>query len=110
MGKAIVSPAQSIVLALILISSSTYTMGRMGFRVMLPRYGFVMASLGVSLQVLSFLLFALTHSNDDPPKEPSFDCTGTLEEGAIGGGPGRAATLLLLQGGIALGLVGMGVA
>merc|ERR1719436_337254 len=93
---------------MILMANVTDSGGKLGMMMLLPRYGFVFASVGVGLQVASFLLYATAHADDYPPKEPPLDCTGTLEEGALGGGLGRAVTLALLQGGLALGLVGMG--
>jgi len=100
--KAVVAPAQALVLAL-LVSSRVQMVGKLSFMA-LPRYGLIAAVAGVTMQVVLLLLFALAHANDYPPKEPSVDCTGTLEEGGLV----RALTLCLLQGGIALGIVGMG--
>jgi len=100
--KAVVAPSQALVLAL-LVSSRVQMVGKLSFMA-LPRYGLVAAVAGVTMQVVLLLLFALAHANDYPPKEPLVDCTGTLEEGGLV----RALTLCLLQGGIALGIVGMG--
>jgi len=100
--KAVVAPAQAVVLAL-LVSSRVQMVGKLSFMA-LPRYGLVAAAVGVAMQVVLILLFALAHANDYPPKEPPVDCTGTLEEGGLV----RALTLCLLQGGIAFGIVGMG--
>lgn len=106
--KAIVSPAQSLVLALILLASFVDSGKRPSVLSLLPRYGFVGAAVGVALQVISLGLFTMAHANDYPPKEPQFDCSGTLEEGSLGGSLGSAASVVLLQGGIAVGLVGLG--
>lgn len=100
--KAVVAPAQALVLAL-LVSSQVQMVGKLSFMA-LPRYGLVAAVAGVTMQVVLLLLFALAHANDYPPKEPRVDCAGTLEEGGLV----RSLTLCLLQGGIALGIVGMG--
>mmetsp|Transcript_93474 Transcript_93474/g.243465 ORF Transcript_93474/g.243465 Transcript_93474/m.243465 type:complete len:625 (+) Transcript_93474:147-2021(+) len=100
--KAVVAPAQAVVLAL-LLSSRVQMVGKLSFMA-LPRYGLVAAAAGVTMQVALLLLFAVAHANDYPPKEPPVDCTGTLEEGGLV----RALALCLLQGGLALGIAGLG--
>lgn len=120
--KAIVAPVHSLVLALIAAHAGLPdTMGVEPMDVLINvvsiplRYGFTLAAAAVFLQVATLLVFALWHSGaPEPMPEPPFDGTGTLDwepASALGCQVTsfvRRLTLLLLQGGLFLGWVGLG--
>lgn len=106
--KAIVAPAEVLVLALIAAqmgSQQETSLGALPFK-----YGFILAALGVGLQIVSLLAFATANAGKKGA-EPCFDTTGTIqwaaEDGTLMFGL-RSLTLLCLECGLLLGCLGLG--
>lgn len=119
--KAVVAPVFTLALALATVhlsqsaSSGSKALDMTLAFVTLPlRYGFMLAAAGVALQVITLVLFALAHCDEEPVPEPPFDGSGCLRwepegETACKAVEGvRWATLGLLVGGLSLGWIGLG--
>lgn len=120
--KAIVTPAHALLLAILAARMMNSTsdadldiMDRVSLVAVAPfRYGFVLAAVAVWLQVASFLVFAICHSDAEHMVEPPFHVTGTLQWQAKGALTNKLAeavqwvTHALLEGGLLLGCVGLG--
>jgi len=118
--KATVVPVQSLVLAMIAAYLSAQqapkdrTLGVAFAAATAPfKFGFLMAAMGVGLQVVMLLLFLAGQGS--APAPPPLDHTGTLQwqpEGEVAlkvMAGARQATILLLEGGLLLGWIGLGL-
>mmetsp|Transcript_131937 Transcript_131937/g.329064 ORF Transcript_131937/g.329064 Transcript_131937/m.329064 type:complete len:593 (-) Transcript_131937:171-1949(-) len=116
-AKAVVTPAHTLLLGLVAARMSLPDpdkSGALNVAAMPFSYGFVLASMGVMMQVVLLIFFGIAHADESHASQPCFDTTGTVQWSVKSQVLGkivegfRLATVFLLEGGLLLGCIGLG--